>query len=356
MDFLKRYSNLILLILSINTLNWFNSSQERVEYFYSRAFYRVISSAFRMLLGWIPFSVGDLIYTGVIIFCLYFSFKKIRVFLKSKNKLALFKSGFGQLLLILGWTWVVFQVLWGVNYSRPGIGTQFKLEESRLSPDDLNDLAKVLVKETNRYAPGRNNGPYSHTAQLVVINKAYDSLGKNYDFLKNKNSSFKKSLFGVIGNYMGYGGYYNPFSGEAQVNDKLPVFGLPYTYAHEVAHQLGFAKESEANFIGYLAALHSSDSSLRYAANLDIFLYANSALRRQDSAAAKVLFEKLSPIAKSDLKEYSTFIKKYQGPIDDFTTQFYTQFLHVNNQPEGMQSYSGVVGWVWKYLKMKNEK
>lgn len=271
--------------------------------------------------------------------------------MKSKNKLGLFKSGFGQLLLTFGWTWVVFQVLWGLNYNRPGVGTQFKLEEARLSPDDLHDLVEVLVKETNRYAPGRKNGPYSHTAQLTVINKAYDSLGKNCDFLKYTNPSFKTSLFGILGNYMGYGGYYNPFSVEAQVNDKLPVFLIPYTCAHEVAHQLGFAKESEANFVGYLAALHSGDSSLRYAANLDIFVYANSALRRQDSAAARMLFEKLSPIAKSDLKEYSTFIKKYQGPIDDFTTQFYTQFLHINNQPEGMQSYSRVVGWVWRYMK-----
>lgn len=351
MTFLKRYRNLILLILSLNALNWFTSSQERVEVFYSRSFYRVISCIFRLILGWIPFSMGDLIYVTIIVFCLYFSFKKIRIFLKSKNKLVLFKSGVGHFLLIFGWTYVVFQVLWGVNYSRPGIGAQFKLEEAKLSPDDIQNLTEVLVKETNRYAPGRKNGPFSRKAQLRVINQAYDSLGKKYDFLKYSNPSFKSSLFGVIGNYMGYGGYYNPFSGEAQVNDKLPVFGLPYTCAHEVAHQLGFAKESEANFIGYLAALHSNDSSLRYAANLDVFLYANSALRRKDSAAARMMFEKLSPIAKKDLKEYSTFIKKYQGPIDDFTTKFYTQFLHINNQPEGMQSYSGVVSWVWRYMR-----
>lgn len=271
--------------------------------------------------------------------------------MKSKSKLVLIRSGVGQFLLIFGWTYVVFQILWGVNYSRPGIGAQFKLEEARLSPDDLHNLAEALVKETNRYASGRKNGPYSHEAQLRVINQAYDSLGKKFDFLKYSNPSFKFSLFGVIGNYMGYSGYYNPVSAEAQVNDKLPVFGLPYTCAHEVAHQLGFAKESEANFIAYLAAIHSCDSSLRYAANLDIFLYANSALRRQDSAAARLLFEKLSPIAKNDLKEYSKFIKKYQGPIDELTTQFYTQFLHINNQPEGMQSYSRVVSWVWRYMK-----
>ena len=351
MNFLKRYGHPILLILSIFSLNWFTASPERVEYFYSRSLYPVIVSVSRTMLGWIPFSMGDLIYITIIVFCLYFSFKKFRGFLNSKNKLILFKSASKRLLLVFGWSWVVFQVLWGINYSRPGIGTQFKLEELRLSTDDLHNLALLLVKETNRYAPGRKKGPYSHKEQIKVIQQAYDSLGTKFVFLKYRNPSFKASLFGVIGNYMGYGGYYNPLSGEAQVNDRLPAFGLPYTCAHEVAHQLGFAKESEANFIGYLAALHSTDSSLMYSANLDVFLYANSALRRHDSTAARLIFEQLSPIAKNDLKEYAKFIKKYQGPVDELTTRFYTQFLHLNNQPEGMQSYSRVVGWVWRYMK-----
>jgi len=356
MTFLKKYSNSICLVIIINCLNWFTFSQERVEYFYSRGFYIIFSCIFRILLGWIPFSMGDLIYMTIIIFCLFIFFKKIRAFFKSKSKWVLFKSGFIQLLLIFGWTWVIFQVMWGINYSRPGIGAQFKLEDSRLTPEDIHHLSEVLLKETNRYAPGRTNGPYSHDAQLSVIYQAYDSLGTKYDFLKYSNPSFKTSLFGVIGNYMGYGGYYNPISAEAQLNDRLPSFGLPYTCAHEVAHQLGFAKESEANFIGYLAALHSTDSSLLYSANLDLFLYANNALRRYDSSAARFFFNQLSPIARNDLKEYSQFIKKYQGPVDELTTRFYTQFLHLNNQPEGMQSYSRVVGWVDKYLKMKNEK
>ena len=351
MIFIKRYLHPILLLIMINVINWFSASPDRVEYYYSRKFYPAIVAVTRFFLGWIPFSIGDVIYTSVIIFCLYFSFKKIRIFLKSNNKLILFKSGFGHLLLTFGWAWVIFQVLWGINYNRPSIGQQFDIPKSSMSQEDLRMLTAHLVKEANSYALGRKITAFSNVAQVEVIQKAYDSLSKVYAFLTYKNPSFKKSLFGVIGNYMGYGGYYNPFSGEAQVNDKLPVFGIPYTCAHEVAHQLGFAKESEANFIGYLAALHSSDSSLLYAANLDIFLYANSALRRQDSAAARLLFEKLSPIAKSDLKEYSKFIKKYQGPIDEFTTRFYTQFLHINNQPEGMQSYSRVVGWVWSYMK-----
>ena len=50
---------------------------------------------------------------------------------------------------------------------------------------------------------------------------------------------------------MGYAGYLNPFTLEAQVN----MLGCqkstyPITIAHEMAHQLGYAAENEANFIG----------------------------------------------------------------------------------------------------------
>jgi hypothetical protein len=191
---------------------------------------------------------------------------------------------------------------------------------------------------------------FSVEKSSVILKKAYDSLSIKHQFLRYNNPSFKASVFGVLGNYMGYGGYYNPFSGEAQINDKQPVFLLPYTGAHEIAHQLGYAKESEANFIGYLAAIHSPDSSLRYAANLEMFLYSNNALFRQDSLAAKKNVDCLSPIAKGDLKMYRAFLIKYEGPIDRMTTAFYTRFLKVNNQPEGMGSYGRVIGWLWGYL------
>jgi hypothetical protein len=160
-------------------------------------------------------------------------------------------------------------------------------------------------------------------------------------------------MFGVMGNYMGYGGYYNPFTGEAQINAHMPAFMLPFIAVHEKAHQLGYAKESEANFMGYLAALQSADSCLKYSANLEMFVYANNALRRSDSVAAKNNFKALSPIAVNDLKSYRAFVKKYQGPIDEFTTWFYTKFLRLNNQPEGMYSYNRGMVYVMRYLNKK---
>jgi hypothetical protein len=200
-------------------------------------------------------------------------------------------------------------------------------------------FTQYVLHETNRYALDVNTSPLktqTHSNCSIV----------------NSNLP-KSSLFGIIGNYMGYGGYYNPFTGEAQINTHMPAFMLPFIAVHEKAHQLGYAKESEANFMGYLAAMQSADSCLKYSANLEMFIYANNALRRSDSVAARNNFKALSPIAINDLKSYRAFVKKYQGPIDEFTTWFYTRFLRLNNQPEGMYSYNRGMIYVMRYLNKK---
>jgi hypothetical protein len=80
-------------------------------------------------------------------------------------------------------------------------------------------------------------------------------------------------------------------------------------------------------------------------------LYANGALRQEDSTRAKYLFTKLPLVAQKDIKAYRAFLKKYQGPIDEATTWFYTRFLQFNNQPEGMRSYDKGMVYVMRWSK-----
>ena len=329
------------------------SSSVKVEYYYSRGVYPVLSKLMRILFGWSSISMGDLFYSLAICFLGYRLvkfFRNWKVIIHQKRFLLV---SFLQGTQILVCIWLVFQVMWGFNYYREGIDNQFNIKNKKPVLTQLDTLTAFLLTETNRFAPGRKSTASSMQEATKKLQESYDSLALIHTFLRYEHASFKASVFGVIGNYMGYGGYYNPFSGEAQINVQQPAFLLPFTGAHEVAHQLGYAKESEANFIGYLAASCSTDSSLRYAANLEMFLYSNNALYRKDSLAAKFFFENLSPIAKKDLKEYRKFLEKYEGPVDRLTTAFYTRFLRINNQPEGMGSYSRVVVWLWNYFDAK---
>lgn len=344
MKILKSHKSLFVAVLLVIVARWFMRSDQRVEHWYAQGFYPYISGLLQVSLGWIPFSMGDLLYCGVIVWTGY----KLWQFASTiraqgfKNWLKGYGQPLGHLLkpiTLLAWVWIIFHVLWGFNYYRKSIPDQFGFVADRPSSQELLQFTHYLLSETNRYA---------------IELKTFPQTNEAHDNCSSRDSQYPKaSIFGVIGNYMGYGGYYNPFTGEAQMNNHMPVFMLPFISVHEKAHQLGYAKESEANFMGYLAALQSKDSCLKYSANLEMFIYANNALRRNDSVAAKNNFKALSPIAVKDLKSYRAFVQQYQGPIDEFTTWFYTKFLRMNNQPEGMYSYNRGMVYVMRYLNKK---
>jgi len=148
---------------------------------------------------------------------------------------------------------------------------------------------------------------------------------------------------------MGYSGYFNPFSAEAQINTSMPDFILPFVTCHEIAHQLGYAKENEASFIAFLAAKNSNDSALRYSTYIQMFLYANGEFRRSDSALFRKNLQALAEPIKKDIDDYRKFLNKYQSPLDQFVTAFYEHYLHVNQQPEGHKSYNKVILWLLAY-------
>jgi hypothetical protein len=296
---------------------------QRVEEWYATGIYVYLGAALRFLLGWLPFSFGDLLYIAAIvyvIFTLHKSFK--RPILKTLDRL--FKVG--------SIVWLTFHFLWGFNYYRTSIPEQFNLETGEVKEEEVVAFADFTLNEAIKYS--------TVSSWPLTVNR--------------QQSTVKPSLFGILGNYMGYGGYYNPFTGEAQINNYMPEFMLPYIAVHEVAHQKGYAKESEANFIGYLDVINSGDSALLYSANLEMFLFANRALRRFDSTLARQNMERLSPRIKKDLADYKVFAEKYYGPVDKFVTWFYTGFLNFNNQPEGMMSYNRGMVYTMRYLKTVN--
>jgi hypothetical protein len=340
--FVKKYLTEFILLFLLLFFNWFMLDEQRVELWYASGVYPYIAAGMRYLVGWLPISFGDLLYVAAIIYSIVTLRKSFR---------RSFVTTARRLFTVLSLTWLIFHVLWGFNYYRTSIPDQFKLERGEVKKEEIVAFAEYSLREANKLGI-REQG--IGVIDKNLITSAYEKLSKLHPQLTYHPISFKSSLFGVMGNYMGYGGYYNPFTGEAQINDHMPSFMLPYIAVHEVAHQLGYAKESEANFIGYLAAMHSEDSLLRYSANLEMFLYANRALRRFDSTLAKQNMERLSPRIKKDLADYKVFAEKYYGPVDKFVTWFYTGFLNFNNQPEGMMSYNRGMVYVMRYLKTVN--
>lgn len=334
------------IILAICFLVWFFFSGQPAltEQFYSRGIYPYTALIQRAITRWLPVSMGDFLYAVLICWIIY----KLFIFFKEKKyKQSIFKHLL-YVFKLLATGWILFQYIWGLNYYRAGIASQTQLIPAPYNSDTLTQLTRYLINKVNLESNTLGSTyqfPSWETMQHRCID-AYDSAEQKYPFLHYTASSVKKSLYGRLGNYVGFLGYYNPFSGEAQLNRFIPDAVKPFTICHEIAHQVGYASESEASFVAYLTCMESDDLMLQYSAHFDVLLYAWGELYYRDSTAAKTLMKMVNETVKSDWKIYRNYVNAYQNPIEPVMNSLYSFFLKANNQEAGIESYDEVVAWV----------
>ena len=340
------------LTLSALGIRWFSSDPARVEDWYSVRVYPPLSRLMRGLTGPIPLSLGDVFYGFLLVWLVWLGFRAVRTVRREGWRGLIGKSFLVSSLTVVLVFYVAFNLTWGLNYDRLGIAHQLGLDPEVSDTAGLRGLTEELLRETNRYAAASSALKSAETRELVQRTLvAYREARGSFPFLGYHPPSVKSSLFGALGNHLGYTGYYNPFSAEAQLNDAIPKVLKPFVLCHEVAHQLGYARESEANFVGFLAARSSKDSAFLYSACFDMFLYANGALYAQDSVQSRLNLARLDTAARRDLAELRAFRLRYQGPVERVIDVVYDRFLKWNRQPQGRASYSQVVSWLLAYRR-----
>jgi len=343
-----------LLIVSI-LIKIFSLNAGWVERYYTFGLYPHISRFLRAALGWIPFSVGDLAYFFAFGFFLWKSWKLIRLLAKQQVKDFLSWILFRKYLKLVLWIYIVFNVFWGLNYDRQGIAKQFGLEVRIYTPADLYELTEVLQRQLNFYAARvdslkrltLNNNRILFREGVV----AYKNASQQYSFLTYHQPSIKPSLLTFAGRYFGFTGYYNPFTAEAQIKTDVPVFTKPFILCHEIGHQVGYAKENEANFSSYLTGRVSDNVEFRYSVYFDMYTYALSDLFIYNPLCFIELKKSEHPQVKRDIRAYREYILKSKNAVEPVMSIAYDRYLRMNNQPHGKESYNEVVAWLIAYMK-----
>lgn len=344
-----------LLIIQIIILKIASFFPEWIEHTYSNGLYPYISNGLRILFGWIPFSIGDLIYFIVIFFIIRWFLRKLK---KDKTKKRQkWKTVSLEILSFFSIFYFLFHLLWATNYHRIPLFEKMKIQKEYSDADLLIFTKKLITKTNSIHSEIVENDslkvtfPYSQQQVFVANLNGYKNLYKQYSFFKYENLSIKKSLMSLPLTYMGFAGYLNPFTNEAQVNDMLPMPNSPTTAAHEMAHQLGYASESEANFIGFLASIKNDNPYYQYSGYSFALKYC---LRNWKIRDEKVLEQLLPTIHPGILKNYDDsqkFWEKYETFIETGFKVFYDNFLKFNQQKEGLDSYSKFVDLMVNYYK-----
>jgi len=346
----------LLLALSIRL---FSLNEQAVERYYSGLFYPPVSEALRFLFGWIPFSVGDVLYASAVLYLVYKSIFLFKRKARLKNKdwwKAAAKKALKRVVLI----YIIFNVFWGINYNRIGIAGQLSLSVEPYEKEDLMALCAVLQDRLcvlGDSVGGKSRIKLDKNRELFIEGAAlFGEAKKSHPYFKYRFPSVKASLLTPLGSYFGFTGYYNPFTAEAQLKTSVPPFIKPFVLCHEIAHQLGYAKENEANLVSFLVAKNAANPEFRYSVYFDMYAYALAELAEENKREAFLFLETAHPRLIADRKTYRDYVLGEQNSVEPYVSSFYDRFLKLNNQPGGKQTYNQVVGWLVAYQKKMGSK
>ena len=325
---------LIGVVLFFVGLSLIKQQSSWVEQYYAGFFYPYISNLNQWLWTRFPYSVGDFGYCTALLFGLW-----------SLRKFSL-RRHFFYVITLLGWIVMLFYTSWGMHYFKTPMREQRELTEIITETHLIQATTHYAQKLTllhNELAKSTDEKVLIESSPKKILQLATATMRSSALRPTQINGKAKATLFPTLLSYMGFGGYLNPFTHEAQVNTLQPKLKIITTACHEIAHQWGYSAEDEANYISIKVSTASDDPLVAYAGNILAFQYLTNALYRYDAQLAEEQYNAVPKGVLAHFKELRAFWKQYQNPFEIVFEKGYDQYLKVNHQQAGIKSYSLVV-------------
>ena len=308
-------------------------------------------SIHQQLFAGVPFSVGDVFYVVLGVVLLYFL---IKICSKRSRSTHLVK-----LLILLNILYFLYQIFWGMLYFQKPISESLPPEEVKI--EEVEALATKYLEICKTIRPLVNEdkrGVFTISNYGIIQEEIIQNQAALPAIINPKKGigiiNLKPSLYGRIMSYTSILGYYNPFTSEAQYNAQLPATFLPFTFAHESAHQMGYAREQEANFIGYLVGSNSDNLDLRYSTDYFVLKSLLNALAEKNPKFVNETLNNYSPAMKRDRANEKLFVKQHEGLLDIVFTFTNDLFLKSNRQ-DGSITYSYFTDLLVRYERLQTQ-
>ena len=316
----------------------------------------------RRLLGtltaWIPFSVAELLLLLVPLILAVLIRRVVRVYSRNRKTVLSFLARVGSVVCLVG---ILFVWCFAPGYYGQTLDRKLGLSREPVSADDLYRTALTLTEEINHLAPGlltAQDGstvmPYSLDEMNRKLMAAYADFTADRTFPDHFRSRVKPVMLSHAMSYTHITGVYSFFTGEANVNVAFPDYCIPFTAAHELAHQRGVAREDEANFVAFLVCVSSDDPYLRYSGLLNVYEYVASALWSADRALYRSAYAQLDDRVVAEERAYAAFYERYRDNVAAVVSEK-TNDLYLQSQgaKAGTRSYDMVVDLAVAYYRDK---
>ena len=257
--------------------------------------YGFISDIFGKLTASIPICIGE-VFMLIFFLLLIILVLLLVLFLIFKNK-----TGYRMVffcyskMMILLCLIVVF--VYTCTWSIPFRGSVVKVKGAVDRDYKLGEVVNVrahIVKKINELSysvPRDENGKviYDNKKSKSEIVYSMKKLGEQYPLLKGYYPPMKKAMISDVLEWMDIAGYTYPYTMEVTYNKYSTDLYYPFLFAHESSHHQGYYKESEANFLAFLACINSDDVVSKYSGYIEIYYYLNDAVLEKVSNNKEML-------------------------------------------------------------------
>lgn len=254
------------------------------------------------------------------------------------------------LIFILGSSFILFG---GINYNGLTFAEKAGYTTEEYSVSQLRDLCAYIASEATQARnalvlkrDGMIDDGYIEYNLFKLTDdavSAYAALPDRFAYLKRDYPPAKPAIGSVIMSNIHITGIYPYIVPEAIVNAQTPIMSLPHTICHEMAHQRGFAREDEANYIGYLTCVNSDNPLFVYSGYYTAFSYAMDQLHGYDADAWNEIAASVDAGVWLDMAAENEFWDQFKTIDNNFTSSVNNTYLTVMNVDDGVHSYGRMV-------------
>lgn len=209
-----------------------------------------------------------------------------------------------------------------------------------------------------------SNGELVNHFTYEECKEALRNVSNEFEYLKGYYPNPKKIYYSNIMSQQYLAGIYFPFSMEANYNQIMYNSNFPSTICHELSHLKGYIREDEANFIAYVACIHSENEFIQYSGYLSVYYYLMDDLMEYGNEEIYMQMEEPNEYVMADdiFLTAETFDEVEENAIistevwSEASDAFVETNLKMNGIESGMDNYNEVVRLLILYYELNGIK
>lgn len=306
--------------------------QTFVERVYWRTFYLKLQPVLTYVSNLLPLALLDIAIAMLLAVM-------VTVFIRGRRRggwATALTSTLTWLLTTVAVIYLLFLFTWGFNYRRAPLEAKMDFDSSRVSREAAVRLASEATARLNAGHAQAHAQPFRSETLVSAFVDAQWIVGRTFTLT---TGTPKKSLFGFYFRKAAIDGMTVPVFLEIILNPDLLPIERPSVLAHEWAHLAGYADESEANFLAFIAGVRSGDPVAQYSAWLDVYRLSVNALPRPVRAS----LPRLNDGPRADLVAIAARYERTSPVIRTAAREVYDSYLRANRIDEGIANYDAVL-------------